>query len=498
MHVPEIIKKHTHVRTVYKHHYKSKPKHPEKSKHYKSSPSKHNYYERPQHEYYGHDRRDPAIRQDKWHSKFQKNQWFDHLVPAASHLHESTSESSGIRSTSSSLQKPEILSQWQHNFQVLNRKPFVSPTSSSSSSSSSHKQKHRKKPKARPTLPPPPQIPIYAASEESTDPTEQGSTNLEPLDFKFFQNDNGDQDYFFEEPINSRATGEKLHQLVPKEPKSLQQHRSTNQKNHEHYQHTFIPNPKKKTINPPNHSPEHRSPTNPDRPYQTNFKPPRLLKITEQDRTTKSTAFTDTRHSNNGKTANPAVKQHRTTNPFANKPDDGNSHVTLNWDAFAKDPPNSVQYPDYIHAVAAVLKSNPPPQSQKPRHQYQSNPSSFDNGGYEQTGYGLPRPTALAQVREILTAPPMPSQEEFLPLRAFQTPQPLKSNGQFAIDKQQPDKEANYDDVDDGEDVDVDYGGQQQHRGVADDDEVAPLSFDEVPYQTFTKRKNLLRNAHRD
>lgn len=86
-------------------------------------------------------------------------------------------------------------------------------------------------------------------------------------------------------------------------------------------------------------------------------------------------------------------------------------------------------------------------------------------------------------------------------MRSFHSsPLPITTNGKPLM-QYQPVKEPSYGDGFAGDDLEVDYGGQQQQQNEREGDEeeeVVPLSFDEVPYQTFTKRKNLLRNAHRE
>lgn len=129
MHVPELIKKHTHHRTVYKHHYKvkpkPKPKPPRKPHHY-------HHHEYEHHHHHEHDRVDPSIRHGTLHGKYQRPYWTDHLLPAASHYkeskHKSREEPSSTSTESSysgttAADSPEILTRWNHNFKLLNQKP---------------------------------------------------------------------------------------------------------------------------------------------------------------------------------------------------------------------------------------------------------------------------------------------------------------------------------------------------------------------------------------
>lgn len=95
LHVPEILKKHTHVRTIYKHHYKPKPK--------------------PKHKEIVHDRLDPSIRSGTLHSRYQaKPHWMDALnvIPRPHHQGSSSADS----------QEPDILHRWQQNLEMLQPK----------------------------------------------------------------------------------------------------------------------------------------------------------------------------------------------------------------------------------------------------------------------------------------------------------------------------------------------------------------------------------------
>lgn len=85
--MPEILKKHTHVRTIYKHHYKQKPKHKESQ----------------------HDRQDPYVAQGTLHSKFQtRPHWMDNLMPTYKAAIEN--------------QDAVSLNKWHQNFDILNKK----------------------------------------------------------------------------------------------------------------------------------------------------------------------------------------------------------------------------------------------------------------------------------------------------------------------------------------------------------------------------------------
>lgn len=170
VHVPEIIKKHTHHRTIYKHHYKVKPK-PKPPRKPHSHHHHHNDYEHHSHHYgddeHEYDRVDPSIRHGTLHAKHQRPYWKDHLIPSASHHKESRhrprAEMLSSTSTESSYpaaDSPEILTRWKHNFKLLNRKPPAKKTA---------KKKGTTTP--RPTSPPPP--PEYTAEPEEEEHVKQ-------------------------------------------------------------------------------------------------------------------------------------------------------------------------------------------------------------------------------------------------------------------------------------------------------------------------------------
>lgn len=127
VHVPEIIKKHTHHRTIYKHHYKVKPK-PKKPK------KAHSHYRHEPDPYPDHERLDPSVRHGTLHSKYQRPVWHDHQTSASVHRHEKRphprphhdemSASIDESSSGAAVSSPEIMSRWRQNFEMLNRKPI--------------------------------------------------------------------------------------------------------------------------------------------------------------------------------------------------------------------------------------------------------------------------------------------------------------------------------------------------------------------------------------
>lgn len=466
VHVPEIIKKHTHVRTVYKHHYKTKPiKHSTKSKtrYHKSPPPPsyhHNYYDRQV--YDGQDRHDPAIRPGTLQGKYQKYQWVDHLVPAASHVHAehlSAAESSG------SVNEPDVLTRWQHNFEKLNRQQATAKPKS--------KPKKRRPSTSVPT--PLPSVPSYYSHED-----ESSDRMPHTLDFGFFDSYAGDRDRYFQESSDFRPSSLQLTAKRP-EPK---QHRSSPVKTISHsprYVDTGSPN---------NHASKHRTQSH-TTSHQTDFKPPRLLKITEEDirpskvrsapQSTRSSNRNNSKNSNSNKGVGSTKLRSNMSFKNGNKDDSLPPLIASpSWDGYATDKP----FPEYIHAVAAALQFNRPYDAQS-------------SAEYHPESYGELRPSAMAMVHQMAPSQPF-SQEEFMPFRS--SVQMSSSNGNLGGDsfnmEMMPNIESAEDVDENGEQINInEEDGSDENN---DSSEFGPASFDEVPYQTFTKRKNLLRNSHRE
>lgn len=496
VHIPELIKKHTHVRTIYKHHHKA-PKPKTKTKHHASKPPPQDvYYE---HEYGSSDRRrDPAIRHGTLHSKYQRHQWMDHLVPAASHVHEDRPKAES--SSSTSLQEPDILQRWQHNFRLLNSK-LPAPKKTPNKSQRGRNKKPVSTTSSRPNI-------KYHPPVEIPDRTTERPP-IESLDFRFFERykeSSDDRNPFIPDTMPSNYGAPSAQKLTAEQ--------------HQQPEYDYRTSQTDQSI-PTNHSPQHRPTSERYNKHQhrspvttafeaADFKPPRLLKITEEDIRLPSKYAPGRTSSKQGKIRSGQTNQSaasaaafsvtkRPPKQQIKKPSRP-IEIATNWDDYAaKYHPN----PKYIHAVAAALRSTRPAVSVD----YNKERDAFaylngDHGGS----------TAIALVQQ--PSAPMASQEEFMPQQQQHRAPPTTSitahNGGVG----------NYDTVNynnhDAEDVygpsapeatafgdghDVNDGQSGEVEVEQEDDEsreLEPFSFDEVPYQTFTKRKNLLRNAHRE
>lgn len=520
VHVPELVKKHTHVRTIYKHHYKpSKPYKPKtKTKHYSKPAHYDSYYEQgpPERAYGPSDRRrDPAIRHGTLHSKYQRYQWMDHLVPAASNVHEDHSTVESV-SGSTSQQEPDILTRWQHNFRLLNSKL---PALQSSSSTS---QQHGRKKKPISTTTYRPAIKYHPKVETDDRPADRPP--LDTLDFRFFERyreSSDDRNPFYPEsttkhngaPTAQKLTGSKQQSHQPdfvQRPLQTDQHIPTN------HAPQHRPAPERLQGHTRHNMQQHRSPVT-TAFEAANFPPPHLLKITEEDirlpsitapgRTSGKVSKTKSGQQQHHPTAAAAAFS-VTTRPrqlkHVNKNASSASVVATSWDDYAS---KYHPYPEYIHAVADALRSQRPAISidySRDRDAIYSG----DHGG----------PTAMALVQQPSSAP-MASQEEFMPQQHQQHRTQTFSN--VNTENAQRGGVSNYVTLHynnqdaAGENVygpsgpeTTAFGAEVEYDGENGDDnvrpgsnesaELGPLSFDEVPYQTFTKRKNLLRNAHRE
>lgn len=481
VHVPEIIKKHTHVRTVYKHHFKAaKPPKPPKYKYSKST----SYYDRPRaasplHHIgitYTDRRRDRRTNSGKsgrssspysprQHDEYAPRPVFqgdEHLVPAASEVYEDRTASSDSK----------LVQQWQHDFRQLNQRHAehsipqpLALTFSSSSSPSKRAKKVRVKPLAATSSE------LYSSAEST-----ERAQPLEPLDYRFFEHFKEDpKPYFQDAPF--------VHDARPEAPvvvtTKAKRKKPTGQAN--------------RNI-PGNHSPQHRPSTSPlvasvpksSRPHQqrvtniastsapptsidvSNFKPPRLLKITEQDIRQPKKPKSSRQQSSRGPQFTNKSPEKSTGAPSA-----------TDWSDYAV---QHHPYPEYIHAVAAALKTTRPAVVENyndGRHKQQESPASASA-----------------------------SEEEFLPMQNnVPAPEPPTSSASGSGYAQYNPDDYNIDNLDPHSeqvpsafeaDTNVDNVQTDGSDESNESPELGPLSFDEVPYQTFTKRKNLLRNAHRE
>lgn len=289
---------------------KPKPKPHRKPHHYEH----HHDYEH--HRHHDHDRVDPSIRHGTLHGKYQRPHWMDHLLPSASY-HKETRHRNRDEYTSSSTESsfagttaadsPEILTRWNNNFKLLNRKPTKKPA--------------KKKPTRTTTNSPPPPEPSVEYSQDNVEDDTKLRHPYEHFDFneQYYGDISGTQHehHIYKQPVEHTQYHDQPKYKQPVEhaeyhdqPKysTIFSYPEIPKLNDPFGSHNIQESKIKDSFGMPRYESLHASHS------QSDFSPPHLLKITEDD-----------------------IRKHPKNASFKKKPqttttEDSDSY--LNWDTF--------------------------------------------------------------------------------------------------------------------------------------------------------------------